>query len=102
MKYIIESVLQRYQDRQVDLKDPRTRSFLAEEIALVLTEMEQTDLPQRVYESPDYGKTISVTDFGEEPDLEIPEYDPQTGQLNPLYEELTGKKTARAVEHGPT
>lgn len=65
MKYIIESVLRRHQDRQVDLKDPRARTFLAEEIAIVLTE--------------------SVTDFGEEPQLEIPERDPQTGQKNPLY-----------------
>jgi len=27
-----------------------------------------------------------------EPKFEIPTHDPQTGELNPLYEELTGKK----------
>ena len=27
-----------------------------------------------------------------EPKFEIPTHDPQTGELNPYYEELTGKK----------
>ena len=29
----------------------------------------------------------------------IPTHDPYTGELNPLYEELTGKKNPLSIEH---
>jgi ABC-type tungstate transport system permease subunit len=38
MKQIIESVLQRHQDQQINLASKAARKSLAEEIALVLTD----------------------------------------------------------------
>lgn len=37
-------------------------------------------------------KNEKVNKNNEEPKFEIPTHDPQTGELNPIYGELTGKK----------
>jgi len=68
MKHIIESVLVRHQDRQTNLASQAARKSLAEEIALVLDDRGT------------YTENI-------QPRYPIPEYDPQTGQKNPLYGE---------------
>ncbi len=72
MRGIIEKVLQRHQDGQINLSSRAARKALAEEIAIMLA---------------DRG---TYTEYGEEdqPEYPIPEYDPQTGQKNPLYGEL--------------
>jgi hypothetical protein len=130
MRQIIESVLQRHQDRQINLSSKAARKTLAEEIALVLTDRGtyteygddddeiEKEKARETWVCSICGKNTFEVDFDyigsganhlgcelqadtdnaagvnpNDPDYEppkypIPEYDPQTGQKNPLYGEL--------------
>ena len=72
MRSIIEKVLRGYQDGQINLSSGAAQKTLAEAITVQLA------------------ARGTYTEYGEEdqPEYPIPEYDPYTGEKNPLYGEL--------------
>lgn len=72
MRQIIESVLRRHKDQQINLSSGAAQKTLAEAITVQLA------------------ARGTYTEYGEDdqPEYPIPEYDPYTGEKNPLYGEL--------------
>ena len=125
MRSIIESVLQRHQDGQINLASKAARKAIAEEIALVLAERGtyteygddeiEKEKAREAWVCSICGKNTFEVEYDyigsgtnhlgcelqaeadnaagmnpndptyEPPKYPIPEYDPQTGQKNPLY-----------------
>jgi hypothetical protein len=128
MRSIIESVLRRHKDRQINLASKAARKAIAEEIAIVLADRGtyteygddeiEKEKAREAWVCSICGKNTFEVEYDyigsgtnhlgcelqaeadnaagmnpndptyEPPKYPIPEYDPQTGQKNPLYGEL--------------